>query len=60
MTGSARLLPGRGDRAVLVLREEAPRSSWGTNIVITMAGSKIVAMDEQRRAGKARRLAQVG
>ena len=60
MTGSLRLFPGRGDRAFLELREEAPKSDWGTNIVLTMADGRIVAMDEQRRAGKARRLAGVG
>jgi hypothetical protein len=60
VTGSARLVPGRGDSAVLELREVTPKSSWETNIVITMADYKIVAMEEHRRARKAHRLANVG
>lgn len=59
MTGTARVVPGAGNRAVLELREEAPKSGWGTNIVITMADRRIVAMEEHRRARKARRLANV-
>jgi len=54
------VVPGRADRAVLELREDAPRSGWGTNIVITMVDGRIVAMDEHRRSGTARRLAGVG
>jgi len=44
---------------VLELRQELPKPGSGTNIVITMAESRIVAMEEQRRASKARRLAGV-
>ena len=60
MAGSARLVPGRGDRALLELREKAPKPAWGTNIVITMSDDMIVAMEEHRRSRKARRVANVG
>lgn len=53
------MLVGRGDRAVLELREQAPGSGWGTNLVITVAEHRIVAMEERRRAQKAQRLAGV-
>ena len=59
-TATARLVPGRGDRAILELREDAPGSGWGTNIVLTMAERRIIAMDEQRHDRKARRMADVG
>jgi predicted SnoaL-like aldol condensation-catalyzing enzyme len=52
-------VPGRGDRAVLELREKAQKPGWGTNIVITMADGKIVAMQEHRGSRKARRVANV-
>lgn len=54
------MVPGRGDRAVLELQEDAPKPGWGTNLVITMAKNRIVAMEEHRRGRKARRLAGVG
>jgi len=59
IVGSARLLTGRGDRAVLELREQSPNPGIGTNIVVTVANRQIVAMEEHRRTRKARRLAQV-
>lgn len=59
IVGSARLVPGLGDRAILELREEHPNPGGGTNIVLTMAGNRIVAMEEHRRSRKARRIAGV-
>ena len=56
--GSARLVPGRRDRAVLEMHEEHPRPGNRINIVITVADGKVVAMEQHRRA-KARRLADV-
>lgn len=59
IVGSARLVPGRRDRAVLELREEHPNPGRGTNIVLTMADSRIVVMEEHPRTRKARRAAGV-
>lgn len=42
---------------MLELREEHPNPGGGTNIVLTMEGSRIVAMEEHRRSRKARRIA---
>lgn len=60
IVGSAHLVPGGGDRAVLELRQEHPNPGDGTNLVLTMAGSRIVAMEGHRRTRKARRVAEVG
>jgi len=57
--GSARLVPGRRDRAVLEMHEEHPRPGNRINIVLTMADGRVVAMEQHRRASKARRLADV-
>lgn len=59
IVGSARMVPGRRDRAMLELREEHPNPGGGTNIVLTMADSRIVAMEEHRRSRKARRIAEI-
>lgn len=60
IVGSARLAAGQHDRAVLELREEHPKPGGGTNIVLTVLNGRIVAMEEHRRARKARRIARVG
>ena len=57
--GSARLVPGREDRAVLEFHEEHPRPGNRVNIVLRMAGGRVVSMEEHRRAAKARRVASV-
>lgn len=59
IVGSARLVSGRQDRAVLEIHEEHPKPGNRINIVLTMANGRVVAMEQHRRASKARRLADV-
>lgn len=59
IVGSARLVPGDQDRAVLEMHEQHPRPGNRMNIVITMANGRVIAMEQHRRASKARRLAEV-
>lgn len=55
ITGSAHLKPGPVDKAILQLREEAPRPGLRSHIVMTVCDGRITSMEEFRSPRKAMR-----
>lgn len=58
ITGSAHLNEGPVNKAILQLREEAPKPGLRSNIVLTMGEGRITSMEEFRSPKKAMRAAQ--